>query len=229
MTTCKTFLCLLIIPLSLLLQNVWLGEKAEAAGQSSACSIRGKHAIELSLGLLSKFRSATMVSAGSTTTESEANGFIGSITYTHWLEEQVSIHITSGALDVDASTSVDGSRTFMETSTVVPLLFGVKYSPFRRPIGDVMRPFVSASVGPYIGFTSKVRSGTDTRRESYSETALGSRLGAGVDLSISRLFILGVSAGYHFVEDFNNRIGAEKNYSSPDFSLSLGVIFGKGK
>lgn len=65
--------------------------------------------------------------------------------------------------------------------------------------------------------------------EARSETALGSRLAVGVDLSLFRWFKLGFAGGYHFVTDFENRIGSEKNYSGPEFSLSLGIVFGKGK
>jgi len=65
--------------------------------------------------------------------------------------------------------------------------------------------------------------------ESYSETALGSRLGVSMDLLLGKWFTLGVGAGYYLVTDFERPIGSEKNYSSPEFSLSFGMIFGKGK
>jgi len=225
----KSLLSLLILSSLLLAHDVLLVEKAEAVGRSSVNLIRGKHAIELGFGLLSEFRSTTVVSAGNTTTETEANGFIGSIAYTYWLEEQVGFHITSGSLDIDVTTTGDGSRTFTEAWTVVPVLLGVKILPFPSSIGNAMRPYLSASAGPYIGFSANARSGVHAREESYSESVLGSRLGAGVDLSISRLFTIGVGAGYHFVEDFDRRIGAEKDYSGPDFTLSFGIVFGRGR
>ena len=225
----KSLLGVLIVPFLLLIHDALCIEEAEAVGRSSMNSIRGKHAIELSLGLLSEFRSTTFTSAGNTTTESEANGFIGSLAYTYWLEDYIGFHITSGSLDIDVTTTSDGSRTFTEAWTVVPVLFGVKIQPLQPPISGAMRPYISASAGPYIGFSTNARSGIYGRTESYSETVLGSRLGAGIDLSISRFFTIGMGAGYHFVEDFDRRIGTEKEYSGPDFTLSFGVVFGKGR
>jgi len=227
----KSFLAvfLMFLSVSITAQTLLLAEMTEAVSPLTSSSLAGKHSIELGIGLLSKVRSSTEVSMGNTTTESEANGFIGSIAYTRWLEDNVGFHITSGVLDVDASTATNGLNTYVEASSVVPLLFGVKYQPFGRAIGEAMRPYISASVGPYFGFSSNVRSGTSAGTESYTETALGARIGAGVDLSLSRLFTLGIGAGYHFVDDFNRRIGTEKNYSSPDFSFSFGIVLGKGK
>jgi hypothetical protein len=62
--------------------------------------------------------------------------------------------------------------------------------------------------------------------ESYSETAIGSRLGIGLDLILAKRFTLGAGLGYHFVSDFEKRIGSEENHSSPEFSLSFGIVFG---
>lgn len=224
-----TVMSLIFFPVSVATQTLPLTEKTEATSRSVPNSLRGKHAIELGIGLLSEVRSSTAVSAGNMTTESDANGLIGSIIYTYWLEDNVGIHITTGVLDVDATTAVDGSETFVEASTVVPMLFGVKYQPFGHPIGDTMRPYLSASVGPYFGFASDVRTGATTSTRSYTETTVGSRLGIGADLSLSKLFTLGIGIGYHFVDDFNRRIGSAKNYSSPDFSLSVGIVFGRGR
>jgi hypothetical protein len=221
--------CAIVMSLSFAGQTVLCVEEGEAVTRSYLNPIRGRHSIELGIGLLSKVRSMTDVSSGNTITESEANGFIGSITYTHWLEENVAVHITTGALDVDAVTVANGSETFVEASTVVPLLFGVEIQPYGKAISHALRPYISASVGPYFGFTSDAYSGNSTCTTSYTETTLGARLGGGVDLALSRYFSLGIGAGYHFVDDFNRRIGTETNYSGPDFSLSFGVVFGSGR
>ena len=220
---------LLILPLSAAAQNLSLTEQTPAIGHPAYNTLAGKHRIELGVGLLSKISSSTEISYGNSTTKSEANGLLGSISYSYWLEDHVSVHITTGVMDVDATTAAHGLDTYVEASTVTPLLFGVKYQLSRQPIGNAMRPYVSAAVGPYFGFNSNVRSGEDSEVRSYSEAALGSRIGAGADLVLSRHFTLGVGAGYHFVSDFSERIGAEKNYSSPDFSIAFGVVFGSGR
>jgi len=220
---------LITFPVSVAAQTLTLAEKTETTSPSVSNSLRGKHGIELSIGLLSEISASSEVSAGNVTTKSEANGLMGSIAYNYWLENDLAINVLVGLLDVDATSTVDGSDTFVEFSSVSPMLFGVQFQPFGQAVSDVLRPYFSASVGPYFGHSSNVRTGVNTETESYTETALGSRFGAGADLSLSRLFTLGVGLGYHLVNDFNKRIGAKKNYSSPDFSLSLGIVFGRGK
>ncbi|MGB2768205.1 MAG: outer membrane beta-barrel protein, partial [Candidatus Zixiibacteriota bacterium] len=192
-------------------------------------SLRGKHCIEVTAGLLSEISATQEVSAGGVTTKSEADGLIGSIGYTYWVENDWGITFSAGVSDADATTSVSDAGTSVISAVVVPMLFGVKYQPSGLLNSDGVRPYMSASIGPYSGFSSEVRTGVTTVVEARSEAALGSRLAVGVDLRLSKWFKLGFAGGYHFVTDFENRIGSEKNYSGPEFSLSLGIVFGKGK
>ncbi len=69
----------------------------------------------------------------------------------------------------------------VELATVIPLLLGVKYKPIELAVGDALRPYVYAALGPYLGFASDVRTGATSGLESYTETALGSRAGVGLD------------------------------------------------
>jgi len=220
---------LMIFPIPVIGQTLPTPEETESAERSASNSLRGKHCIELTAGLLSEISATHEVSAGGVTTKSKADGLIGSIGYTYWFENDWGITFSVGVSDADATTSTSGSDVLVESAVVVPVLFGVKYQPSRLIHSDVMSPYVSASVGPYSGFASNVRTGATTTVESISETALGSRLAIGLDISLSRLFRVGFGAGYRLVTDFENRIGSEKNHSSPEFSLSFGIVFGKGK
>jgi hypothetical protein len=115
---------------------------------------------------------------------------------------------------------VHGSEVSTETAAVIPLLFGVKYQPFKLTARDVLRPYITASVGPFFGTESMNRAGVITETENYSETALGSRLGVGMDLLLNKWFTLGVNTGYYLVTDFERPVGSKKNYSSPEVSMS---------
>jgi hypothetical protein len=57
-----------------------------------------------------------------------------------------------------------------------------------------------------------------------SETALGSRLGIGMDLLFGRLFTLGIGAGYQLVANFENRIGSGKTTPVPTSPCPLGSL-----
>ncbi len=210
-------LLLLAIPISIVGQTLSNPEK----------KLRGKHAVELTFGLLSEMSNTNELSSGDVTTKSSANGFIGSLDYSYWFENNLAFHLSVGVTDADAATSVNGANTLVESAAVIPLLFGLKYQPFRMSASNAVRPYLSASVGPYFGFASNVRTGAITGTETISETALGSRLAVGFDVSLGKLFVIGLAAGYRLVTDFDNRIGAETNYSSPEFSLSFGIVFGR--
>ena len=188
--------------------------------------LKGKHGIELSVGLLGSTRASTAVTVDGATTSSTANGFLGCLGYSYWVEHGLAVTVSAGAADASAETSAGTGGATVETATIVPLLFGIKYQPFRMTSDDVLRPYVMVAVGPYLGFASNVYAGMTTTTEAVSEAALGSRLGVGLDLSLSRSLVLGAGLGYRFVADFENRIGAEKNYGGPDFLITFGVLFG---
>jgi len=220
-----TVILLIIFPLSVTAQTLPAAEKKEFANQSISNSLRGKHGIALSAGILGGVTVTNEVSAGGETNSVEGTEFLGSIAYTYWIENDLAVNFSLGLLSIDVTNSVQGSEESTETATVVPVLFGVKYQPFRLTTSDALRPYVVASVGPFFGTETMNRAGVNEETEVYSETALGSRLGVGVDLLLSKWFTLGVGGGYYFVSDFERPIGSEKNYSSPEFSLSFGVVF----
>jgi outer membrane protein W len=218
---------MLAFPISVMGETMPDFQETESAVAPVSNSLKGKHGFELTLGLLSRISTATDVSVGEVRTESEADGLIGSIGYIYWFEDDWAINFRLGVSDVDATTYSGITGVLVESATVVPMLLGVRYQPSGLINSDVVRPYVSASVGPYFGFVSEVRTGVTTAAETRSETALGSRIAMGTDLSLSRLFRLGIAAGYCFVTDFENRIGSEKNHSSPEFSMSFGIVLGK--
>lgn len=202
---------------------------AQSTVQGDAQALRGRHQIELSIGLLSNLSTAGEVSVGGVALTSETNGIIGSIAYAYWLTDEWAAGLSVGVASADASSSVGGGGVSVESATVIPLLFGVRYQPLSLAIADALRPYAYASVGPYFGFASDVRAGGTSGIESYTEAALGSRAGVGMELSLGNRFKLGIGAGYRLVSDFERRIGSETNHSSPEFSLTLGLTLGKGR
>jgi hypothetical protein len=220
---------LMVFAFSVMGQTLSASQEMESADRPASNSLRGKHCIEITAGFLSEMSATQEVSVGNVTAKSDADGFLGSIGYTYWVENDWGITFSAGVLDVAATVSASGSVTFTQSATVVPMLFGVKYQPSQLIDSDVLRPYASVSAGPYFGSSSTVRTGATTIVEDRSEAALGSRLAVGVDLRLSRLFRLGFAGGYHLVADFPDRIGSLKNCSSPEISMSLGIVFGKGK
>ncbi len=196
-------------------------------GPSESVTVRSKHTIELSVGLLTDVRARVDASVGDVGTQTEANGLLGSLTYNLWLEDDLAIGLSIGVSNAAVETSATIGEAGVESAVVIPLLFGVKYAPSGLAVGDALRPNVYAYVGPYFGLASNVQAGRSTGTESYQETALGTRIGIGADLSLGRSFYLGLGLGYRLVSDFDKPIGSAKNHSSPELSLSFGFGFGK--
>ena len=192
----------------------------------SQTSLRGRHRIELGIGFLGGISAGHNVTAGNVSTRSETNGVLGSIGYAYWVEERVALAVSASVLDADASVSVAGGESRIESATVTSLLFGLRYQPFSIGETETVRPYFNLAVGPYFGSTASVRGGMVNVTESMMETALGSRIGAGLDVLLGRRFNLGIGAGYHFVADFAERIGSEENYSGPELSMSFGLTLG---
>lgn len=218
----------LIAPLLLVIPCVVAGQPTANAPQSGY-SLKGRHSIDISIGLLSNLSSSSDVTSGGVNTSSTGNGFLGSIVYAYWLEDDLAVGIRAGVQNADAKVTVTGLNVSTQSAAVVPLLFGIKYQIFRFTQQNTLRPYISVYAGPYFGFASNVRTGLNVSTESISEAAIGSRLAADFDLLLSRRFKLGIGVGYRLVSDFHNRIGTQKNYSSPEFSMCFGFILGRGK
>jgi hypothetical protein len=86
-----------------------------------------------------------------------------------------------------------------------------------------------ASVGPYIGFATNSVVGETVDEGIVVESVLGFRVRSGAAVFVSKRFRFGVAVGYHFVSDFEEHIGGDKDYSGPEFTLGFGVLLGKGK
>jgi len=185
-----------------------------------------RHGIELGIGLLAGVNAGMSTERGGASVDSDVNGFMGSLTYLYRLDDRIVFTAGAGALSVDAEVSASGGNSAVESAAVSMVLFGVRYQfPGPGDLGSV-RPYVSLGVGPYFGTASAIRAGVSTYVGARTETAPGARVGLGLTAGLNSWLTAGLGAGYHLVADFDERIGAKTNYSSPDFLLSFGFRFG---
>jgi hypothetical protein len=193
--------------------------------------LNGRSCIELSVGsaFWSQSSVSQSISVSGVRTTAKSGGLSGALSYSYWLQEDLSIHLSMGMFVGEASSSVDYSGVSQRASIVVPILLGLKYYlPAPSPDSRV-RSYLSGAVGPFIGFEGKNNEGwLGISQEAHSETALGARIGGGIDFLVGRTFKLGVNVGYNLMTDFANPIGARKNFNGPDFSLGFGIVFGSG-
>lgn len=184
--------------------------------------LRGRSAIELHLGFWGGAKASNTIGLAGIQSEAATNGFMGGLGYSYWLKENLSLTLAVSLQSAKASTTISIFNVTQQVSTVVPLLLGVRfYIPEPEP-GENIRPFVSAAVGTYIGSES---ANSPLSQQAHVENAFGGRLGAGIDFFLGNHFKLGVGVGYHLMTDFENTVGARKNYNGAEFSLVTSYIF----
>jgi outer membrane protein W len=176
--------------------------------------------IVLSVGFMGYKTSAVTVGVGGAGVSADFHG-VGWISYGYWFEPNWALLVESGLL----SSRVRVSGSGVETASVFPLQFGLRYQPEDWALGGTVRPYVGASVGPYFG--SQNTAGTFV--EVATQTAIGARLGAGLDIIPSRKVTFGAVARYHAVTNFDRAIGSRDNYSGFEFSLRVGLLLGAGR
>ena len=113
----------------------------------------------------------------------------------------------------------------LSSSQVIATTVGARKYFLGTGMPKTLRPFVSASVGPYVGLDTEIRDGI------VADTAVataGSLFGAGMDFQFSRFFVLGAQAGYHVMADFSRPVGGKLNYNGFTLGLGLHWLFGRG-
>jgi hypothetical protein len=199
-----------------------------AEARSSPRSFRGAHCIALSLGLLTDLTGEASLTQGGTTVRGDAEGLLLSLEYSYGLTPELAAGLGVGLLDADATVGTTGTTATVESAAVTAVMFGVKYRPEGLVRNPAFRPYASGAVGPVVGSGTFVQAGPVTAAGTYSETAFGARIAIGADVLLGRRFALGLGAGYRFVADFDRRVGSRVDYSSPEASMSIGVLFGGG-
>ena len=207
----SVFRCVLLGSVILMLARPAVSQTADPQDRPL---LEGRHAINLIIGVKTNSKIGATVAPGKVNLES---GFVGSVGYGYWFEEEWQLGFAAGVLA--AQSSVDFGN--VSSWSIVPVLFGVNYYPTRLAMGKVGRPYIGASGGPYIGSASFVGglSGTGTT----VETVPGARFVLGVDLFFGGWFRFGPAVAYHLVGKFSE-IAPENSFSGVEFSLTLGAL-----
>lgn len=191
-------------------------------------NLSGRSRIELGLGMAVSTQTGVAIGIGGVETELDAGGFLGSIGFSHWLQEDVAatFQLNTHSLDIGTDIGIGGVNT--HTAFVSSIFMGLRYYLPKSTYGTGWRPYLSAAVGPVMGSESKVEVGTVVVAEENNEIAFGGRLGIGMDIVLSRLFMMGVFTGYNLMTDFSDPVGGRTNHSGPDFGVSISLLLGKG-
>jgi len=197
---------------------------------SNAQFLEKRTRIELKGGIWNQSNdfSASVV-GGEVTSNYSGEGGLGGLIVSHWIQEDIALLISVSALAVDIENRVGPGSVYDHSVVVAPILFGARYYFPHSTFGTSWRPYVTGAIGPVIGndHVEEVAPASVTVTE-HNEMAVGGHLGGGVDISLSRLFMLGFSGGYYFQSDFEKPVGGNDNYNGPEFGLSFSLLLGKG-
>ena len=187
-------------------------------------------------------------SVGSGLVQQSAENVMGSVAYTYQLKENLALMIRWAGLIAESEQNVGVLSISQDAVVVMPLLFGVRYywplapSPFW--------PYVVASAGPYFlqdvwqndtGIWQDDREDEEDEEDEEddrenrgqlvqgvrAQATIGMYVGGGIDFAIGRYLMLGASAGYHLIANFAEPVRSRKNFSGPELSISLSLLWGK--
>ncbi len=174
------------------------------------------------------FDASTRIGISGIEVSTGASGFMASIGYSKWIQENLALTFSISPVLVDNDVTVGISGVSTGTNAITPIFIGARYYLFESTYGKSMRPYLSAAAGPVVGSASETSVGLTVEVSSHTETAFGAKFGLGVDFLLFRSFIIGFDSGYNAITNFSQPIGSEDNYSGADFSIGFSFLFGGG-
>ncbi|MDP6777066.1 MAG: hypothetical protein QGI83_09910, partial [Candidatus Latescibacteria bacterium] len=139
------------------------------------------------------------------------DGVMGGFLYGWWAREQVMVSLSFNGLASDVG---------VEVSSVANILFGVRYYFPKSSLRSTLRPYAVAAVGPAIASNVGIAVETEAAPSGY--------VGAGLDIPISRWFMIGTEFGYSLVSDFDLPLDGKRNYSGFQVNVGFSLTLGRG-
>ena len=191
--------------------------------------MRGRHGISVSAGLLNRITVQNDVVDGTVRSEVSDTGMLVSLSYAYWIKDEWNVGVGVSLIDAGAKTSVESGEVTSESAAVTAVHFGVAYYPAALALSPSLRPYGSVAIGPWLGSATNSHVGTNVESKTVSESVLGLRVQAGMDMFFAGRFKAGIVAGYDLVSDFDEQIGSHRNYSGPLFAAGFGILLGAGR
>lgn len=187
--------------------------------------LKDRSVLEINMGMWGGSEASNTIGVGGIQSTANTSSFVGNIVYAYGLRENVAVTLSAGILTAGASANVGVLGVSQQSGTVVPILLGMRYYvPSPEPDARV-RPFLSLGIGTYLGMEQSNSVGLTLVQESHTESAFGSRIGAGIDFYISNYFKFVANAGYNVMTDFSSPVTGRRNYNGGDFSVGAGYAF----
>lgn len=155
-------------------------------------------------------------------------GALSGLTLGYAVNPQWEFVLSWGALtsDVDENlvTGTQSPRTLRQVR-LTSVLLGARWFPLRQAR---FRPFAALAVGTFNGREkgTQLDLGPDGGSWSASSGAVGTHLGAGVDLDLNAHMTVGAQFGYNWMRRFSSDIGGRRHYRGTEFRVAASWRFG---
>jgi hypothetical protein len=190
----------------------------DLSGEGNTADEYPKHGVDLRLAFWNHSQGGAVVNLGSLSVDASTGGISGKIMYNFYSSPELAFTFSVGLMSADVN--VETLSTY--TSTVIPVMMGLKYYFIQLEPNNALRPYLAGSFGALAGYESGVSYLSVGTR---SETTIGGYAGFGTDIVLGSLVKLHAEVGYNLFSDFTQEIGVRKNYSGPELSFGIGFIF----
>lgn len=177
-----------------------------------------RHGIDLRLSFWDNSRGGAAVNLDGFSIDVGTGGVSGKLMYNFYSNPELAFTFSVGIMSAEVNVETFSSYT----STVAPIMMGLKYFFLDYDMNNALRPYVAGSFGMLIGTESGVKFpsiGTTT------ETTIGAYAGFGTDIILGSVVKLNADIGYNLFSDFTQEVAGKKNYSGAEFSFGLGFMF----
>ncbi len=191
-------------------------------------SLAGRHRLEFRAGYWDSGRHQRLSPHVYIQEKTHVEDLVGAFSYAYWAYDKMATDITFKGLVAEV-TSIDGASGESESAVIITsAMFGIRFYPVSSALSP-LRPYITASVGPYLGIESHKETENHTNHTVKTTKTLGTfggYLGGGLDIQIGRRLMVGVHAGYNVMADFPETLGIENNYSGVELSAGISLLLG---
>ena len=191
-----------------------LAIQTTSSAQIEKMNLAGRHTIFMEGGFKTNSKTTSTIVNG---TVEATTGFIGSLNYGYWFDEEWALTFSGGVFGAEADVKYNN----VSANAIMTILFGARYYPVKLALGSVGRFYAGLALGQYVGSAAKT-SGLVTR--TINESVFGGQASIGCDLFVASWFKFGPKLSYYLLNDFKEIIGTEKNLSGAAFSFDFGFV-----
>jgi hypothetical protein len=197
------------------------------SGPAHPLSLAKRHRFELRIGYWDAADPREVPEECAAYVETNVEDLVAAFSYSYWMNENLAAAATFKALVVEAREG-SGWPGECESAIVIPsAFFGLRLYPFATP-DTPLRPYLEGSLGPVLRVNEEWDDELGQKRTT-TDGSFGGYLGGGLDMQIGRHFMVGITMGYNFMDEFSEPLAGKSKYEGVEYGIGFGVLVGKGE